>query len=558
VVKSALNRAWQPIVMTAGVVALVSVCRALGFGEGVILGATPASGMALAATLVLRRAGALAAVAGFAIADLAWGLTAGETATDAVGHGMAALLAAATMRAFARRRRPETKTHEWLIFLAGVAVFTAVAAVSVLGGAAAGLLAQKPNLWTAPLLVAAFEPLGLLTFCSILANLREFRDVRTDPRPAFGIFALGLVLLGVLWLLLSLPTEHVSPSGVTLMLAVPFCLWVAMQRRSLDGAALSFVAAYVGMLMILNHAGSVTQLDYFTTVLYLNLLVATCQLVHSVNLDRLKALAANAAHRAELERRVTERTARLAVMTERAVAADAAKTRVLATISHEVVTPLSGVIGLASVVLERNLDPELRRNIGVIRKSGLHLLEVIDRILDYARLEHDPFPYDDSDFDLREVVDEVLDEARFSRHATGIEFHATIAPGLATWRHGYRKGVRQILTNLVGNAAKFTERGIVAVRVLPGQAEGIRLEVEDTGIGISAELQERIFEPFEQVDATSTRRIGGTGLGLSICAELATRMGGRIGVASNQGMGALFWVELPLTEAAAARALVGA
>src|SRR5687768_9499751 len=123
--KSASFRVWQPIVVAAGIMALVSVCRALGFGEGVILGATPASGLALAATLVLRRAGALAAVAGFAIGDLAWGLTPGEAATDAIGHGIAALFAAATMRAFARRRRPETKTHEWLIFLAGVAVFTA-------------------------------------------------------------------------------------------------------------------------------------------------------------------------------------------------------------------------------------------------------------------------------------------------------------------------------------------------------------------------------------------------------------------------------------------------
>jgi signal transduction histidine kinase len=492
-----------------------------------------------------------AAAAGFALAGIAWGLAAGEVATETAAHGLAALLGAATMRAFAHRRRPETKTHEWLVFLAGAAVFTAVAAAGVLAGAAAGLLPTRPDPWTAPLFVAAFEPLGILTFCSILANLREFRGVLADPRPALGIFALALALLGVLWLLLSLPRPEVSPSGVTLMVAVPFCLWVAMQRRSLDGGALSFAAAHAAMLMILHQAGSVARVDYVTTILYLNLLVATCQLVHAVNLDRMNALAENAAHRAELERRVAERTARLAAMTERALAADAAKTRFLATVSHEVRTPLNGVIGMASVVLAGSLDPDTRRNVGVIRTSGLHLLDVINRILDYSRLSHAPSPDDDIDFDLREVVEEVLDEARFSHHAEGLELTLELTAGLATLRHGYRQGLRQILTNLVGNAAKFTERGGVAVRALPGPADGVRLEVRDTGIGIPAEVQERIFEPFEQVDGSISRRYGGTGLGLAICAELAKRMGGRIGVESEEGAGALFWVELPLPQAAA-------
>ena len=187
----------------------------------------------------------------------------------------------------------------------------------------------------------------------------------------------------------------------------------------------------------------------------------------------------------------------------------------------------------------------MRRNIGVIRTSGLHLLEVINQILDYARLEHDPrSPRRSPTSTCARVVDEVLDEARFSHHAGGIVLQTTIAPGLATWRHGYRHGVRQILTNLVGNAAKFTEHGISRPSgCCRDKRSGIRIEVEDTGIGIPVEVQKRIFEPFEQVDATITRRFGGTGLGLAICAELATRMGGRIGAgASDEGMGALFWV----------------
>jgi signal transduction histidine kinase len=541
------------IAVALGAAVLVAACRLLGFGAGVVLGATPASGLALFAALVLRGPGALAAAAGFALGDLPF-LSPAVAATDAAAHGLAAIAAAAVMRAFARRFRPETRTPEWRIFLAGVATFAVTASAMVCFGALAGLLPGGGE----ALLVAVFEPLGVLTFGSVLGNLREFREVAANPRPALGIAGLALALLAALWLLLVLPLAQVSASGVTLLLAIPFCLWVAMQQRSLDGAALSFVAAHAAMLMILRDSGSVTSPDYVTTVVYLNLLVATCQLVHSVNRDRLAALAENAAHRSGLERRVAERTARLKEMTERALAADAAKTRFLATVSHEVRTPLNGVIGMASVVLDRNLDPEMRRNVGVIRTSGLHLLDVINRILDYARLEHDPHPHEDSDFDLREVVEEVVEEARFSHHADGIELRATIAPGLATWRHGYRQGIRQILTNLVGNAAKFTEHGSVAVRVLPGPARGIRIEVEDTGIGIPAEVQERIFEPFEQVDGSMTRRFGGTGLGLAICAELAARMRGRIGVASEEGTGALFWVELPLPEAAAARAAVGA
>jgi signal transduction histidine kinase len=547
------------VVVMLGVAGLVTACRALGFGEGIILGATPASGLALAAAVVLRGPGALAAGCGFALAGLVWRLTPGETAIDAFAHGLAALAGATIMRALARRRRSETKTYEWLIFMAGIAVFTLAAAAGVLTGAAAGLLPSAPDPWTAPLFVAAFEPLGILTFCSILANLRELPDVLARPRPAFGIFALAILLLGLLWLLLALPLEQVSPSGTTLMLAVPFCLWVAMQHRSLDGGALSFAAAHAAMLIILHRTGQVDSVDYVTTILYLNLLVATCQLVHAVNLDRLGALAENAAHRTELEQRVAERTARLAAMTERALAADAAKTRFLATVSHEVRTPLNGVIGMASVMLAGDLDAEARQNVNIIHTSGLHLLDVINRILDYARLDHAPSTDDDIDFDAHDLVEEVLDEARFSHDAEGIELRLSVDPGLETRRHGYRQGVRQIATNLVGNAAKFTERGTVTVRLLPGAGDSLRLEVDDTGIGIPAEVQQRIFEPFEQVDGSISRRYGGTGLGLAICAELATRMGGRIGVLSEEGAGALFWVELPLPLAAAApRAAIGA
>ena len=292
--------------------------------------------------------------------------------------------------------------------------------------------------------------------------------------------------------------NQVNPSGVTLLLSVPFCLWVAMQRRSLDGAALSFLAAHVGLLLLLRHLGSIDRAEYITTIIYLNLLVATCQLVHAVNLDRLAALADVEARKRDLEERVVQRTARLNAMTERALAADAAKTRFLATVSHEVRTPLNGVLGMASVVLAGRLDPESRRNVEVIRTSGYHMLDVINRILDFSRLGHASRSDDVGDFDLHAVVEEVLQEARFLPYADGLDLRVAFGSDLQRWRKGYRQGLRQVLTNLVGNGAKFTAAGSVTVRVMRRPQDRVRFEIEDTGSGIAPPDLERIFLPYEQ------------------------------------------------------------
>jgi signal transduction histidine kinase len=529
-------------VVALGVLGLVSTCRALGFGEGIILGATPASGLALGAAVVLRTRGAVAAAVGFALAGSIWGLSLGVVATDAVAHGTAALVAAFVMRALARRRELKTKTIQWLIFLVGVSVFTAVVAAGLLVGGAIGALGSSPALLQAPFRAVVFEPFGILTFGAVLASLGEFPGIRSDPRPALGVLALGAFLLTVLWLLLSLPMDQVSPSGVTLLLSVPFCLWVAMQRRSLDGAVLSFLAAHVGLFLLLRHLGLIDRAEYITSIIYLNLLVATCQLVHAVNLDRLAALAEVEARKRDLEERVVQRTARLNAMTERALAADAAKTRFLATVSHEVRTPLNGVLGMASVVLAGPLDPESRRNVEIIRTSGYHMLDVINRILDFSKLERTRRSDDISDFDLHAVVEEVLQEARFLP-ADGIDLRVEFEPDLQHWRKGYRQGLRQVLTNLVGNGAKFTAAGSVTVRAIGRPQDGVRFEVEDTGSGIAPSDLERIFLPYEQAEGP---KAGGTGLGLAICAEVVERMDGTIGVESSPGGGSLFWFEVPL------------
>jgi signal transduction histidine kinase len=339
---------------------------------------------------------------------------------------------------------------------------------------------------------------------------------------------------------------QVSPSGVTLALSVPFCLWVAMQRRSLDGAALSLAASLVALGMLLQSVGSINRAEYVTAVIYLNLLVATCQLVHAVNLDRLTALSEVEAGKRDLEERVVLRTARLNAMTERALAADAAKSRFLATVSHELRTPLNGVLGMASVILSGNLDAEIRRNVGVIRTSGYHLLDVINRLLDYSELDHERRRDDASEFDLRAVVEEALEEARFLPYADGIDLSVSFETEMQPLRKGNRQGFRQVLTNLLGNGAKFTEQGSVTVRIFACPEDVVRVEVQDTGCGIAPFDLDRIFLPYEQSGRSPHPGHVGTGLGLAICAEVIRRMGGAIGVESEVGAGSLFWFEVPL------------
>ena len=540
-----VNSLLQLLVVALAVAGILLVCRALGFGEGVLLGATPASGLALGAAVVLRWRGAIAASLGFAVAGFVWGLAVNLVATDAIAHGVAALIAAWTMRSLARRREVRSKTSDWLIFLVGVTVFTIVVAAVLLAVTLGGALGPSFPPMRSPLGAVVFEPLGILTFGAVLASLGEFSRIKADPRPAIGILALAAFLLGALWLLLSFPIAAISPSGVTLLLSVPFCLWVAMQRRSLDGAVLSFVASHLGLVMLLHSIGSIDRAEYITAIIYLNLLVATCQLVHAVNLDRLAALAQVEAQKGELEVRVLQRTARLNVMTERALAADAAKTRFLATVSHEVRTPLNGVIGMASVLLVSELERETRQYVEIIMTSAHHMLDVINRLLDFSKLGHTPGDADSSEFDLRVVVDEVIGEARFLPYAREVDLQADWELELETRRRGFRQGFRQVLTNLVGNGAKFTDKGSVTVRIAAGSGDMVRVEIQDTGAGIAKADLDRIFLPYEQVESGRGGH-GGTGLGLAICAEVVHRMGGNIGVESSPGAGSTFWFEIPL------------
>jgi signal transduction histidine kinase len=544
-----LNRILPPgsaaLLVFALVIAAISGVRALGLGSGLLLAATPASALALAAALALRAPGVVAAGLGFAAAGLLWGIPAGAAIADGIAHGLAAALAGEIMRRLARRRVERSKTSDWLIFLAGMLVFCGGVA-AVLAAAARLGVPEAPSLGA----LLVFEPLGLMTGVAVLASLPELARVRSEPAPALAIAALGLFLLAMLALALRLPFGDQGQSGVTLMLAVPLCLWIAMQRRSLDGAVIGFASVLALLTLLRAETGSILVPEFLRTLIYLSLLAATCQLLHAVNLDRLAALGEVETQKQELERRVAERTARLTAANEAVLAADAAKSLFVARVSHEVRTPLNGVLGMAAVVLDGRLDPQVRRNVEMIRTSGLHLLDVINRLLDHSQLDRPLRSEDFVEFDLADLVDEVLEEARCLPYAAGLTLRRADAPGLATWRIGYRHGLRQILTNLVGNAAKFTDRGAVTVRLSALADDGVRIEVADTGIGMAPAVQERVFLAYERVAEASVGRYGGTGLGLAICADIVKRLGGRIGVDSAPGAGSRFWAEIDMPEAA--------
>ena len=237
-----------------------------------------------------------------------------------------------------------------------------------------------------------------------------------------------------------------------------------------------------------------------------------------------------------------------------AQAASRAKTEFLAKVSHEIRTPMNGVLGMTELLLGTSLSQTQREFASTIQRSANALLGLINDILDFSKIEAGKIELERVAFSLRDVVDDVLALLRESASSKGLELRVDV-PGdsrLAVWGDVLR--VRQALTNLLGNAIKFTATGRVGVRlvVLGDTADGFRgrFEVEDTGIGISPADQDRLFQPFVQSDSSTTRLYGGTGLGLAITRELVERMGGTCGVNSELGRGSTFWFELSFERAA--------